>query len=135
MIRGAEVVHNVKTVPIGTTPRIHANNPATFPLVPEKESQARPLTKLPADKQPEAWAKAVESAGGNQPTAKQVEAVVNSVVDAMVKKPERLPKYTPAIAVDIANNAIRMLGTIHDTDTRREEALRMVITYCETELN
>ena len=43
---------------------------------PTKQSQTRPLTKLPADKQSEAWAKSVESAGGQQPTAKQVEAVV-----------------------------------------------------------
>ncbi|MCX6969608.1 MAG: hypothetical protein NTV93_05555 [Verrucomicrobia bacterium] len=34
---------------------------------PTTESQARPLTKLPAEKQPEAWSKAVESAGGEQP--------------------------------------------------------------------
>jgi hypothetical protein len=101
---------------------------------PTTERQARPLTKLPAEKQPEAWQKAVDSADGKQPTAKQVEAAVTEIITPEPKR-ERLPKYTPAIAMDIANNAIRMLGTIHDKDTRREEALRMVITYCETELN
>ena len=44
---------------------------------PKTESQARPLTKLPAEKQPEAWEKAVESAGGEQPTAKQAEDAAN----------------------------------------------------------
>lgn len=46
--------------------------------LPQKESQARPLTKLPADQQAPAWEKAVEIAGGEQPTAKQVEEAVNT---------------------------------------------------------
>jgi hypothetical protein len=46
------------------------------------EKQARPLTKLPAEKQPEVWAKAVEIADGEQPTARQVEQAVRQTLSA-----------------------------------------------------
>lgn len=49
-------------------------------LKPKAESQVRPLTKIPADKQPEAWTRAVEIADGKQPTAKQVEQAVSEMV-------------------------------------------------------
>jgi hypothetical protein len=48
--------------------------------LPQNESQARPLTNLPASKQPEAWAKAVEISDGNQPTARQVEQAVRETL-------------------------------------------------------
>jgi hypothetical protein len=48
--------------------------------LPQTETQARPLTKLPAKKQPEAWAKAVEIADGNQPTQRQVEQAVRQTL-------------------------------------------------------
>lgn len=57
-----------------------SNVSQTGTVVPKTESQARPLTKLPAEQQPAAWARAVESAGGAQPTAKQVAAVVEEVL-------------------------------------------------------
>jgi hypothetical protein len=44
------------------------------------ERQARALTALPKSKQPEAWAKAVEIADGNQPTARQVEQAVRETL-------------------------------------------------------
>jgi hypothetical protein len=47
---------------------------------PLTESQARPLTKLSPEKQPEAWAKAVEIADGEQPTARQVEQAVRQTL-------------------------------------------------------
>lgn len=46
------------------------------------EKQIRPLTKLPPEKQPEAWAKAVEIADGEQPTARQVEQAVRQTLSA-----------------------------------------------------
>lgn len=49
-------------------------------IVPKNERQARPLTKLPREKQPEAWAKAVEIADGEQPTARQVEQAVRQTL-------------------------------------------------------
>jgi hypothetical protein len=44
-------------------------------------SQARPMTKLEPEQQKEAWNKAVEMAGGEQPTAKIVEAAVLEVME------------------------------------------------------
>jgi hypothetical protein len=49
-------------------------------IAPQNEAQARPLTKIPAAKQPEVWAKAVEIADGNQPTARQVEQAVRETL-------------------------------------------------------
>jgi hypothetical protein len=43
-------------------------------------------------------------------------------------------KYVPAVAVDIAQNAIRILETIHKKDSQKIEALRMVISYCEQQI-
>jgi hypothetical protein len=66
---------------------------------PTTESQARPLTKLPPEDQPKAWQKAVEIAGGEQPTAKQVsQAVVEiSKADSSPRKlkPPQCHKMTP----------------------------------------
>ncbi len=46
-------------------------------IVPSHESQVRPLKALPDPEQrAEAWSEAVEEAGGDQPTAKQVEKAV-----------------------------------------------------------
>ena len=121
-----------------------AESPKGDSLPAPTERAARELKKVEPAKRPEVYAKAVESAGGEQPTAKQVEAAVVEVLKPEPEpevetkpepKKEPLPKYIPAVAVDIANNAIRILGTINDKDTRRVEALRMVITYCETELS
>lgn len=52
----------------------------TMVSLPATERQARPLTKLPPEKQPEAWAKAVEIADGEQPTARQVEQAVRQTL-------------------------------------------------------
>jgi hypothetical protein len=54
---------------------------------PQNKTQLRPLSKLPAAKQPEAWAKAVEIADGNQPTARQVEQAVRETISP--EKPTR----------------------------------------------
>ena len=60
-----------------------AEHLSTFVDKPVKtEAQARPLTKLPREKQPEAWAKAVEIADGEQPTARQVEQAVRQTLSA-----------------------------------------------------
>jgi hypothetical protein len=59
LVQSAEVVENL--TPIG--------------VKPENEAQTRPLAKLPADEQPEAWQEAVERSGG-KPTGKIVQQVV-----------------------------------------------------------
>jgi len=61
---------------------------STIVELPQTESQARPLTKLPAEQQPIAWARAVENAGGEQPTAKQVKVAVLEVLPPLVE-PEK----------------------------------------------
>ena len=48
---------------------------------PEHEKHARPLAKLPPEKQPEAWAKAVETAPSGKVTAKHVESVVDDMIN------------------------------------------------------
>jgi len=47
--------------------------------VPTTESQSRPLTKLPADQQPEAWAKAVEAADGKVSLAIELNQIIEPV--------------------------------------------------------
>ena len=65
LIGSADVVANLGTV---------------VPKTPASERQARELKALPKLKQPEAWAKAVEIADGNQPTARQVEQAVRETL-------------------------------------------------------
>lgn len=50
-----------------------------MPILPANEAQARPLNTLPEEQRPEAWAQAVEQAGG-QPTAADVQAVVEEML-------------------------------------------------------
>lgn len=54
-------------------------------VIPETESQVRPLTKLPPEAQQEAWKQAVETAPEGKVTARHVEKVVNEIIGA---KPE-----------------------------------------------
>lgn len=48
-------------------------------IVPTSERQARPLTRLPADEQPIAWQRAVETAPNGRVTAGHVERVVREM--------------------------------------------------------
>jgi hypothetical protein len=133
LIRGSEVVNNLKT--------------NTIVLVPASESQARPLTKLPPEDQPKAWQKAVEIAGGEQPTAKQVSQAVVEISKAdetpnneimPTQEPQniaKLPKYKPDLAMQIAQHAISMLSTIVKQDLSREAALEKVIAYCRNRID
>lgn len=63
MIAAAEVAGNLQT---GTI----------VPVLPTTESQARPLTSLPADTQREVWQRAVETAPNGKITARHVEQTV-----------------------------------------------------------
>lgn len=56
-------------------------------IQPERESQVRPLTALPETERAEAWAEAVEEAGGGQPTAAAVAEVVERRKPLLVPKP------------------------------------------------
>lgn len=97
--------------PIGDTP------------LPERESQVRPLSTLPPEDQPAAWAEAVERAEGQQPPARVVEEVVRE------RKADRLPEYAPSSGLQFATMAIAQLERIHAKDTQRCEAFSKVITW------
>lgn len=95
---------------------------------PRVESQARPLTVL---KQPEqqrsAWSKAVESANGAQPTAKQVEAAVEEVrAEAEPEAPKRERAFQPSNGMQYAALAIENLKKIQPNDTERDKAYMAV---------
>lgn len=65
--------------------------------IPQRESQTRPMTGLPAPKKRKAWRAAVKSAGGKQPTAKQVAAEINKMKPAkahVVGTEQNLPMHT-----------------------------------------
>lgn len=53
-----------------------ANRLDNCPKKPKQEAQLRPLAKLPKDQQAAAWQEAVDEAEGDEPTAKEVAAVV-----------------------------------------------------------
>ena len=74
VIGAAKVLENLKTVAIAT--------------MPQTESQARPLAKLPAADQPEAWARAVEHAEdeGRNVTANDVERAVVEILPPKQKE-------------------------------------------------
>jgi hypothetical protein len=103
MIRGAEVVENIKTVPIGT--------------LPQSESQTRPLAKLKPKQQAEVWQKAVERSGGQQPTAKVVEAVVSEVSKS---SPQTFD--TPAHGLRYSMLAIEQMKKIQPRDREKWQA-------------
>jgi hypothetical protein len=67
-----------------------AQNLAPMGVIPLSERQARPLTTLPPEQQPEAWERAVEIAEGEQPTARQVEQAAREILSpeepALTKK-------------------------------------------------
>ena len=71
-MEAAEVVDNLKRSPIGD-------------LLPSTESQARPLTLLPAAEQVEAWQSVVVAAGEAKITAGQVEQAVRSIIKGREK--------------------------------------------------
>lgn len=81
--------------------------------LPTKKAQTRPLGTLEPDKQPEAWAGAVEAAGGEQPTAKQVEAAVATV---KAKTPAPKPKPTAPEDKEWAD-ALKRIGKIYGAQT------------------
>ena len=112
---------------IGSSER--ANNVKSVTMVtPENERQTRPLTKLPAEKQPEAWAKAVDGAYGKQPTAKQVEAAVVELLAPSPISPEE-PASTenvPSEGMVWAEKSIKCLERIKHNDSQKRRAYKTV---------
>lgn len=97
--RGKQLVDAAQAVEeIGTTVQIPP---------PTNEAQVRPLTSLPTPEQKaEAWELAVEHAGGEQPTAKDVEAAVAAVKPtpqpvAPEPRPVAAPVHPATFSADI----------------------------------
>jgi hypothetical protein len=95
---------------------------------PVTERQVRPLAKLPPEKRPEAWQRAVDRAEGGQPTAADVEAAVEKVVHA--------PSGRPVVKIDAADRiwavAKGHLDKIINDDVSLVRVLDEVIAYCES---
>jgi len=119
---------------------------------PTSEWQARPLTKIPAEKQPEAWAKAQELAkeDGKKISVRHVEAAVAEVMPKIeeieavivdgVSESAEAPKRRPSVKIieDEGMNiwllAKSHLSRINKHDTQREQALRACVDYCQSRL-
>lgn len=71
-------------------------------LLPETESQARPLTKLEPEQQREAWKKAVETAPEGKVTAAHVSKVVKKMTAQPKNKEESKASYMVSEAMRIA---------------------------------
>lgn len=95
-------------------------------IVPKTESQARPLTKLPPEKQAEVWNKAVETAPDGKVTAKHVEQVVE---ENAKQKPAFKHDYPETCAFNFSTVAIRQLERIPVDDPERDAALDSVIEW------
>ena len=80
---------------------VHSN---TCTVLPTKESQCRPLAKLPPERQREVWNAAVEKAGSNKPpSARLVKEVIkqsNSEFDIDSKPKNREIVYQPGTGID-----------------------------------
>ncbi len=85
-------------------------------ILPTSERQVRPLTKLEPDQQREAWAKAVEQAGGKVPSGR----IVKSIVD---KIRERKPVPNPWRV-----NEVAMIMVKDNPDLRGKGGFWCVIT-------
>lgn len=119
MIDSAEVVSNL--TPIG--------------VIPNTESQARPLTVLEPQQQREAWQRAVETAPDGKITAAHVQTVVNEFrtplpLTAANHAPSADPDYdgdewyTPANVIAHARN---VFGGVIDLDPATNQAAQAVI--------
>jgi len=93
----------------------------TVDLIPQSERQARPLTKLPVEQQPAAWARAVESAGGSQPTAAQVAAVVDEILtdDEDGPVPTLTPEQRKENLTESEQHALEMLKRSYSKAVKR----------------
>ncbi|HCE42314.1 MAG TPA: hypothetical protein DET40_02045 [Lentisphaeria bacterium] len=69
-------------------------------LTPKNERQTRELAKVPKSKQAEVWDTAVANAGGSQPTASDIKAVVDRTLDT--SKVAKLANVVKEVKTDVA---------------------------------
>ena len=103
---------------------------------PQNESQVRPLTKLPPEKQVKAWRKAVETAPDGKITAKHVQQVVNTMTGKVtVKRKKDKPAGEAVEAFQLAEMSINQLKQITNDDPKKEDALNYVEEWIEKNIN
>ena len=90
-------------------------------ILPTKESQCRPLAKLPPERQREVWRTAVREAKGKVPSARIVKEIVNhnsSNLDIKTKPEDREIIYQPGTGIDyvvhLDEETYRLLKTYQD---------------------
>lgn len=96
LISAADVFDNLKCTQIVDT-NISTN------ILPTKESQCRPLAKLPPERQREVWRTAVEQAKGKVPSARIVKEIVkqnNSNLEIETKPENKEIIYKPGTGID-----------------------------------
>ena len=129
LINAHEVMNNLKSEQF-----VHTNTGTN--ILPTKESQCRPLAKLPPEKQREVWLTAVEKANGKVPSARIIKEVVkqNSSHSCIKTKPEdRELIYKPGTGIDyvvhLDEETYRLLETYQDrigTATKRGAIRRLL---------
>ena len=103
---------------------------------PQNESQIRPLTKLPPEKQAKAWMKAVETAPEGKITAKHVQQVVNTMTGkATVKGKKDKQSGETVDAFQLAEMSINQLKQIANHDPQKATALNYVEEWIENNIN
>ena len=99
---------------------------------PQNESQVRPLSKLPPEKQVKAWRKAVETAPDGKITAKHVQQVVNTMTGKVTEKRKKDKPAGEAVeAFQLAEMSINQLKQITNDDPKKEDALNYVEEWIE----
>jgi hypothetical protein len=103
---------------------------------PQNESQIRPLTKLPPEKQAKAWMKAVETAPEGKITAKHVQQVVNTMTGKATVKGKKDKQPGEAVdAFQLAEMSINQLKQIANHDPQKAAALNYVEEWIENNIN
>lgn len=114
LISSADVFDNLKCTQIVDTNK-NTN------ILPTKESQCRPLAKLPPEQQREVWRTAVEQSNGKVPSARIVKDIVkqnNSNLDIQAKPEDKEIIYKPGTGIDyvvhLDEETYRLLSTYQD---------------------
>ena len=94
--------------------------PRTRTLLPESEKQVRPLTSVPSAEQPKVWNKAVESAGGRQPTEKQVRVALKQIRAGLAESEDDVAEHL----LRLLNKAVRQALEFGRTLSELHELLR-----------
>ena len=97
LINASEVVENLKRPQF-----VDKNQNQT--ILPSKESQCRPMSKLSPEEQRQVWSSAVEKAGGKVPSGRIIKEVVNEikgVKSKMFSQPKKEgPHLVPGIGIE-----------------------------------